>query len=445
MKMNHLLILLVPLAVLQACHTTQKTIRTPGVIHPEAPVATQEPAFSAPAVTAKTDTFLVNLLQQYPQYFDSILRHNNDYRVQIIYTQIDRQANNTPNFKNYYYNVDSQQYFYPASTVKMPVALLALQKLNELKKPGLDKSTTMITESAYSGQTPVYNDPTTPDGRPSIEQYIKKIFLVSDNDAFNRLYEFVGQQYINEQLRKMGYTETEIVHRLDIFLKPDENRHTNPVTFYDNMGSIAYAQEMQNSILTPLPRKDLLGKGFMRGNKLVNEPFDFSRKNRIGLEDLQNILRSVLFPESVPAEQRFNLSTDDYKFVWKYMSQYPGETAFPTYDSSGYWDAYCKFIYWGHEKGALPKNLRIFNKVGDAYGFLTDITYVVDFDKGIEFMLAASLLCNSDGIFNDSKYDYDAVGFPFLKNLGRVIYDYERKRPRANKPDLSAFKITYDK
>ena len=44
--------------------------------------------------------------------------------------------------------------------------------------------------------------------------------------------------------------------------------------------------------------------------------------------------------------------------------------------------------------------------------------------------LAQLIHCNSDGIFNDDKYDYDSIGFPFMKNLGRVIYEHELKRER---------------
>ncbi len=143
--------------------------------------------------SVKTDPFLEDLLKQYPQYFDSILQNRDAMRVQIIYTQIDRGANNIPRFRNYFFNVNEDQYFYPASTVKLPIAALALQKIHELGIAGLDRKTTMITESAYSGQSAVYQDPTAPDGRPSLEQYIRKIFLISDNDAFNRLYEFLGR------------------------------------------------------------------------------------------------------------------------------------------------------------------------------------------------------------------------------------------------------------
>ncbi len=152
----------------------------------------------------KTDPFLTDLLKQYPQYFDSILANRKDWNVQVIYTQVDRGLNNLPKLTNYYFNVNAAKYFYPASTVKLPTAVLALQRLNELKATGITRNTTMITGSAYSGQTAVFNDPTAFDGRPTIANYIKKIFLVSDNDAQNRLYEFLGD-YLNDQLHKKGY------------------------------------------------------------------------------------------------------------------------------------------------------------------------------------------------------------------------------------------------
>ena len=84
---------------------------------------------------------------------------NPDNKVQIIYTQIDRRKNGKPEFTDHYFNVNDSSYFYPASTVKLPVAILALQKLNELKIAGLDKKSTMISEADHSGQTEVYNDP----------------------------------------------------------------------------------------------------------------------------------------------------------------------------------------------------------------------------------------------------------------------------------------------
>ena len=110
-----------------------------------------------------------------------------------------------------------------------------------------------------------------------------------------------------------------------------------------------------------------------------------------------------------------------------------------------YTDAYVKFLLFGGSGKIEDTSLRIFNKVGDAYGFLLDAAYIVDFKNGVEFMLSAAIYCNSDEVFNDDKYDYDRVGFPFMKNLGTVIYDYELKRTPKNKPDLSQYKFDYAK
>jgi Beta-lactamase enzyme family len=392
----------------------------------------------------KKDNFLEKLMQGNP-LFANLLAKKDSMRIQIVYTQINRDANNMPSFKTFTYNLDHNLYFYPASTAKMPTAFLALQRLNELNKAGLNKNTTMLTDSAWDKQTTIYHDPTSADGRASIAHYIKQVFMVSDNEANNRLYEFLGQEYINKELQKLGYKEAQILHRLGVSFPDDANRHTNPIRFVDENGKTVYEQPAQLSQLNYLKRNNLLGKGYYKNNVLVNEPFNFSIKNRLHLDDMNDMLLRVLFPEAYPAKQRFNLSDADYKFLYQYMSQMPTESTFPAYDSTEFYDAYCKFIMYGSEKGSVPKNIRIFNKVGDAYGFLTDITYFVDFENNIEFALSATIHVNEDGIFNDDKYEYETVGLPFMKNLGQTIYDYELKRERKVKPDLTKFKMVYDK
>ncbi len=436
-------------AINLSCHPVKKTLSAARADSTVLPMAAPIPARDSihlppPVHMNKTDAFLENLLKTRPDLFEHILANRDSLKVQVIYTTINRNAGNQPSFTSYYFNVNEDNYFYPASTVKMPVAVLALQRLNELKVFGLNRDATMLTESNFSGQTAVNNDPTTPDGRPTIAQYIRKIFLVSDNDAFNRLYEFLGQQYINKQFRKMGYPKAEVIHRLALVMNESENRHTNAVNFFSADGKILYTQPVQWNKEPFAKRNDIVGKAYITGDSLVKEPMDFSKKNRLSLTDLNQMLRSILFPESVPLYQRFNLTQEDYRFLWKCMSQFPAESVFPEYDSSKFQDAYGKFLLYGAEKEQKPANIRIFNKSGNAYGFLTDVAYIVDFEKDIEFMLSATVYCNKDEILNDDKYDYDSVGFPFMKNLGRLVYEYELTRERPKKPDLSVFKLDYD-
>ena len=126
------------------------------------------------------------------------------------------------------------------------------------------------------------------------------------------------------------------------------------------------------------------------------------------------------------------------------MSQLPTETLFPNYAlDSTYYPAYCKFLMYGEDKEPIPDNIRIFNKVGDAYGYLIDNAYIVDFENGVEFMLSAVISTNTDGVFNDGKYEYKKVGYPFMKNLGQLVYNYELKRKRKYNPDLSSVKFEY--
>jgi hypothetical protein len=241
----------------------------------------------------------------------------------------------------------------------------------------------------------------------------------------------------------MGYTDVQIIHRLEISMTEDENRHTNPVRFYNADGKQVYEKPLEQSKLVYAPRNTKMGKGFLRGGSLVNEPFDFSKKNRLSLTTLHNIVRSIMFPEAVSEKQRFNLTKEDYDFLRRYMSMMPQESAVAGYKTDEYWDTYVKFLFYGSEKSTANPGIRIFNKVGDAYGFLIDAAYFMDTKNNVEFMLSAVIHCNSDGIFNDNKYEYDAIGFPFMKHLGKVIHQHEMTRHHKLKPVLQPFQYDY--
>jgi len=392
----------------------------------------------------RSDTFLEDLLKTHasPQ-LNTILMHPDSFRYQLIYTRIDRDSRNRPHFHNYYYRVNALEYFNPASTVKMPLSFLALEKMNGLAHYGIDKYSTMLTDSAFSGQHPVLTDTSAADGLPSLAQYIKKIFLVSDNDAYNRLYEFLGQQYLNERLWQMGYPRIRITRRF-VPMTEEENRHTNPIRFL-RKGTVAYAQPAAESKAHfDFSREVFIGNAHLdRNDSLIHTPMDFTRHNNVPLEDEQSLLQSVLFPGSVPPAKRFHLTADDYSFLYRYMSQYPSEEQHPRYDTAEYFDSYTKFFLFKAGRTPIPSYIRIFNKPGWSYGFLTDVAYIVDFKHKVEFMLSGVIYVNRDGVLNDDKYEYEETGYPFFKEVGNIIYQYELSRPRKFVPDLEKFRMSY--
>lgn len=389
-----------------------------------------------------SDSFIEKLLKKNPDRFSKILKEHSKYEVQILYTKIDRNRKGQPDFYTHGYRVDASKYFYPASTVKLPAIVLAFEKLNKL---GIDKYTPMLTGASRPEQTAVVVDTTAENGLPSVAHYAKKILLASDNDAFNRLYEFIGQEAFNDSLHRKGYKNVRITHRLESSIGTENNRYTNPVRFEEN-GSVIFEQPQQFSQKDYRSAVPLLkGKGYMKDDVLVNEPFDFTGKNFFALEEQHKLLKAIMFPESVPASERFNLTKDDYSFLYQYMSQFPVETSYPQHYTDDLYDGYVKFLLFGGKKSRLPRHIRLFNKCGDAYGYMLDNAYVADFEKGIEFLLTAVIYCNEDDILNDNKYDYEAVGLPFMENLGKVIFEYELNRKRADRPDLSRYEVEYDK
>jgi hypothetical protein len=394
---------------------------------------------------SKTDSLLKQLLfATNDSFITKVISHPDVYRLQIIYTQINRDANNHPSFHNYYLNYDPELYFNPASTVKLPLALLSLEKLNNLHQKGVNKYTTMKFDSSYNGEKELSIDTTARSGKPSIAHFIKRALLISENDPYNRMYQFVGQQTINRMLHAKGYKDVRITRQFMGF-SAEQNRHTNGIHFLeDNGNEIYYQPPAYNTDSFDFSRTIKIGKAHWdRNDSLVQGPFDFTEHNNISLLDLQQILQSVLFPASVPKQQRFSLSDDDYHFMFRYLSQFPSETPDPKYDSTIFYNSYVKFFF-RDSTHQIPPNVRVFNKVGWAYGFLTDVSYVADFEHKTEFMLSATMYVNSDEVVNDSQYDYDNIGHPFLYHLGQTIYRYELNRKRKYLPDLSKFKINYE-
>ena len=393
---------------------------------------------------SKTDKWLEQLIrQQASPFLKDILNQPDTFHYQLIYTKIDRDKNNQPHFTNYYFRINHEEYFNPASMVKLPTALLALEKLNSLRPYGVTKSTTMLTDSAFSRQTKVRYDSSAADLLPSVAQYVKKIFLVSDNDAYNRLYEFVGQQQLNERLWQMGYGDTRITRRF-VNMNEAENRHTNPIRFMQG-DSLLYAQL---PAFSPVPfdfhKKILIGRAhYNRQDSLIMAPMDFTTHNNFPLEDMQQVLQAALFPQSVPEKKRFQLQADDYTFLYRCMSMLPGESNHPHYDTTEFFDSYTKFFMFKAWRSKIPSYIRVFNKTGWSYGFLTDVAYIVDFRNKIEFMVSGNIYVNSDGVLNDDKYEYVETGYPFFKEVGNIIYQYELKRKRKYAPDLSAFQFDY--
>ncbi len=331
------------------------------------------------------------------------------FEVQILYTQIDRNNDNVT-FTDYSFQVDSTNYFYPASTVKFPAAVAALEKLNDIDS--LDRDNRFYIEGDTVETT--------------FTEAVSQIFSVSDNAANNRLVEFLGFDDLNQRMVSRGVNPIRISHRLST--EEADEVTTKPLVIYLNDSTTTTSKSIIN-----VPPKSLglnkikKGVGFYAQDSLYQEPFDFSLKNHYPIEAQHALLKRIIFPEQFSEQQRFDLSEPQLQFLKDAMKSLPRQLG---YDPTEYCDSYGKFFMYGDVKDAIPEYIEIYNKVGYAYGTLTDCAYIKDTKNNVEFMLTATILVNSDGIFNDDNYEYDEVGIPFLAQLGREIYTYELTRSK---------------
>ena len=329
-----------------------------------------------------------------------VYKNKEKFEVQIILTELKKRKNGFTIHKKKF-NVDKKNYFYPASSIKLPIALLTIEKINE--NPNLN----INSEFSIKGDSII----------TTFKKEITDLFIISSNESYNRLFEFLGQDYINKKLKQKGFKDFSISHRLST--KESDNLKTKEINFYRN-GEINQIQKsINNKPLTKLNLKNLnKGIGFILDNELQNKSMDFSRKNYFSIEELNNILICLFFPE-VSKNKKFNLSNSQNLLIQKLMSSTPYDMGF---DKNIYPNNYNKFFIYGDKDGMINDN--IYNKVGNAYGYSIDNAYIYNKNSDRHFVLTACIYTNANNILNDNYYEYDEIGIPFLAEIGRFLTNY---------------------
>ena len=173
------------------------------------------------------------------QLLDSLLRADSSfvvkkvmanpekYRLQIVFS---RQLTHNSQHATHYLRHNPDEYFFPASLVKMPVAAFALEKLHSLSVFGIDEFTPILPLSDFQCLGVMKESKAIPQ---TINDLIYKVFVHSDNEAYNYLYEFCGQAYINNRLQEMGFANARIVEKI-ANCRAEQNRITGPIAFYTN-------------------------------------------------------------------------------------------------------------------------------------------------------------------------------------------------------------------
>ena len=370
------------------------------------------------------DDLVVSILASH-EGLTEVVGHAPDYRLQVVLGVVEEGPNGRPVLRQRAFRAGAE-YFYPASTVKLFAAVAAVQKLVQLRQTtglAIDLDTPLAYHPQFEdGEMEVEDEENIEGGKITVRQQMRKIFLVSDNQAFNYLYELVGQDGLAESMRQAGLESPRIVHRLSEFRTEEQNLQSPRIDFVGE----DFTHSLPARTAEPLPPagpvdRILVGQGYYSGDELIEEPMDFSSKNYFPLRDLQRGLCMLVRPDVDCGGPGFDLDAADRETMLEAMSQFPSDSKNPVYDPDEYPDTYVKDLLPGLERVVPREHLRIYNKTGQAYGFSTENAWVLNTETGEGFFLAATLYTNADGILNDDEYEYDEVALPFFADLGEAV------------------------
>ncbi len=333
------------------------------------------------------------------------------YELQILFAEISNTGEGLE-LETSEFGLSGQHYFYPASTVKLPMALFALEFLNRQQDITFDSQYTMEADpSSYS-----------------VKSDIIMMLGISDDQAYNRLYNLIGRDYINRRLREIGLRNTRISHRLSV-TKADEATLVDVHFTGISKRRISFAGRTDRESIEPIALVGTLkGDGYIKSGSLITEPFNFTNKNYYSLHDQMGVLSRLTHPELYPVEQRYRLTSEQREWLLEILGKTPRMLGFK---ESQHPDSYTKFWTMGNSSARLSDDIRIVNKVGWAYGTLTDCAMITILKTEKQFYLCATLLANKNQIFNDDDYQYEEVALPFFATLGTKIIDIINSRSNA--------------
>ena len=397
-------------------------------------------------------------LREMDERFARILSDPHAYRFQCVLTDCrcgtsGTSKSDSPSPRLEKYRCD-EEYFYPASTIKLCVAVAALHLVHRVRVahvPDFELTTPLRFRYARDddGSTRSFHEISRDDtnrsgGVITLAHLIRNVFLVSSNGAHNLLLDFVGRSTLRQFLfAHLGYKHFRVYCYLQdskFGPRPGDRLVGVEASLASGAVGLPFGDDLLNYVFDPRRPPDSppaplfsdysLGSSYVvsegdwdRENLLeeaggiVQRPKDMSRKNQASLIELQDFLIRVCRPDLfTEGRRRFGgsnkapdiLSFADRAWLTETMSRKTTESYNPDYREGGaYAEDWNKLFLPGVLKAMSGDAVRIANKLGQAYGFTLDNAMICDVETGRTFFLAACVYTNENGTLNDDVYQYD--------------------------------------
>ncbi len=372
-----------------------------------------KPTPTAPPPSLTSDPLLTALLATGGHALKTVLASPSTYRFQVLYGIVREGAR--PALERHGQRVDAE-YFFPASSMKVPIALATVDWMALARKkghPALTKDATLRLHPTRGGDPVV----------TTFAREALRALVVSDNTSANRLLAIVGHREVHEMLWSLGLSSARV--RTGFATGGDmDPAEVSPRIDVTANGVVDELPARQSDLELPRTQASGLeiGKAAIVAGRRVEGPLSFADKNAMRLTELQDALVRIVRPDLVASDTAGDAAPgEDLAYLKKTLGTLPSESGLAGFDRNVVADYQLVPFLRGLERVKPRSQLQIFSKVGQAFGFLIENAYVVDKTTGRSFFLAAAVYANPDETMNDDSYGYDATSFPALADVAEAV------------------------
>lgn len=385
-------------------------------------------ALQITTVNTVADDWFTPVFADAEDRFGGVINDPVEHRIQVVVSEVVEGADGQPALQRHAYRADAE-YFYPASSIKIAACVAALLEVQRWQTEFDGDTTADAPLQLYrsDGTVEKHDETNTVNGTITVHHDIRKVCLVSDNPGFNRLFDLVGRDQLNQVMWDAGLLSFRLRHQL-IGGGPNERRGDPAVhpRIELRTGSDIHTIPARVST-TPLPIRRpaadyLLGKAYIdpQGTR-IDAPFDFATRNDVSLVDLHELLIMITRPDIDLDKPGLPLTDAHRALLIDAMTQDPLNSTNPVYPSPpyepGFADSWCLD---GVKRLVADGRVSETDKGGLAYGFVIENAYYTDESTGRSFFLTATIYHNPNATFNDDTYGYE-FSRQFLADLGESV------------------------
>ena len=352
---------------------------------------------------------IFSILKKGSPRLQGFLEKSQEYGLQICYTWLYKLGSETK-FATFSAPDDSD-WFAPASLVKLPLAALLLE---QLEAAAIDWTSAKLAFPAMPDCAERARELRQPQ---AVTRLIGRALVLSDDSAYCALFDALGPQHIAERMRQMGHADVRIQARFGA-CGPENSKITGPVQIFAANGKALSSTPARSPFaLVSAPAPIKIGTAWMQGGRRIEGAKDFTTSNSAPLRALHEMMLALMRPEQVEQNQRFQISERAQRFLLTGMRLNPAESKFSNAAEAKLSRTFFRLL--GVGDGQWPKDLLVENKVGWAYGFLSDMAHLKQGNH--ECFVSCKMYLNRDGVLNDGQYEYESIGRPAMAEIGRLL------------------------